>query len=393
MKTITFVTLILLIIISCKKEATLNQEKLKSIQTKDGFKVVLLDSITFKIADTDVNTSIRSQYIPYSNTLVKDDKINNKIVFYDWDTKKKRKELLFTNTGKDAIRSKAGFFVDNDVIWVNDYDYYRLVKVDTSGVVTNIYNFYEAEGRNFEKLRESGICKLLLRNSKQAFRVKDDIYFYGSYSDGFSLKGLEEGFTIIKFNTITKKEKLILKLPKEYYSTGNYGRTIYHATSFTILNEKIYMSYGGLPDIYTYDLDGNLLDKKPMYSLKHENPQPNPKLDFESEEPDDQLGTYYVYSMFFYDPSSKLFYRILEHPKDNPEINIRYDPYFLNFTILIYDQDLNYLDEVDLSYKNYLISDAFIGPRGLYISTSSNANPNLDESKMTYHCFGIVPSK
>jgi hypothetical protein len=130
-----------------------------------------------------------------------------------------------------------------------------------------------------------------------------------------------------------------------------------------------------------------------MYSLKHENPQPNPKLDFESEEPDDQLGTYYVYSMFFYDPSSKLFYRILEHPKDNPEINIRYDPYFLNFTILIYDQDLNYLDEVDLSYKNYLISDAFIGPRGLYISTSSNANPNLDESKMTYHCFGIVPSK
>jgi hypothetical protein len=65
----------------------------------------------------------------------------------------------------------------------------------------------------------------------------------------------------------------------------------------------------------------------------------------------------------------------------------------MNFTILIFDKDLNCLDEKVLSYKNYLLKDAFIGPKGLYISTTSYANPNLDESIMTYHCFGILSSK
>ncbi len=384
--------------VSCKSDknsfSVINAEKVQKMPKKDNYKIVMVDSLTFNVNNTDVNSSARTQYVDSPTPmLIKDDKLNEKIVFYDWKTKVKSKEIRIPTTGKDAIKSKSGCFYDGTFLWVNDYNMYRIIKMDLDGNQLKTYDLYDEPNRDINALRSQGVCKLLLRNDKQAFKVDSMIYFYGAFSTLTSKNGIENGFHLIKFNLNSGKEQLILKYP-ETYSSGPYmGGERYLKDSYTINDNQIVYSSGGSPFVFIYDLDGNFIDQKPFYSLNKDTPKPLEQLNFGEYSNDYDLGSTFEFSNIFFDNTNKIYYRVLQNPKTDEQANIKLNADHRNFTIIAMDENFNYLDEITLDYKQYSLRDIFIGPRGLYISASSDADPNMNESKMIYHCFNVEKRK
>ena len=96
------------------------------------------------------------------------------------------------------------------------------------------------------------------------------------------------------------------------------------------------------------------------------------------------------YLHLMYDKYRDVYYRFVEHP-----CKLGFGEYWMNdpkareFSIIIFDKDLNIIGETKFPGNKYFNKMSFIGRDGLYISENNWANPDFDKHKLVFACFKL----
>ena len=96
------------------------------------------------------------------------------------------------------------------------------------------------------------------------------------------------------------------------------------------------------------------------------------------------------YLHLMYDKYRDVYYRFVEHP-----CKLGFGEYFMDepkareFSIIIFDKDLNIIGETKFPGNKYFNKMSFIGRDGLYISENNWANPDFDKHKLVFACFKL----
>ena len=100
------------------------------------------------------------------------------------------------------------------------------------------------------------------------------------------------------------------------------------------------------------------------------------------------------YHNIMYDKYRDVYYRIAEFPYEFKANESPFDdPKGREFSIIIFDKDLNIIGETKFPGNKYLYKMSFVGRDGLYISENNEANPEFDEDKLVFACFTLEDIK
>ena len=100
------------------------------------------------------------------------------------------------------------------------------------------------------------------------------------------------------------------------------------------------------------------------------------------------------YQNFMYDKFRDVYYRIAELPYELKKNESPYDDIRgREFSIIIFDKDLNIIGETKFPGNKYFYKMSFIGRDGLYISENNLGNPEFDEDKLVFTCFVLEDVK
>ena len=101
-----------------------------------------------------------------------------------------------------------------------------------------------------------------------------------------------------------------------------------------------------------------------------------------------------AYHNIMYDKYRDVYYRIVELPYELKQNESAFDtPKGREFSIIIFDKDLNIIGETKFPGNKYLYKMSFVGRDGLYISENNLANPEFDEDKLVFACFALEDVK
>ena len=100
------------------------------------------------------------------------------------------------------------------------------------------------------------------------------------------------------------------------------------------------------------------------------------------------------YHNIMYDKYRDVYYRIVRHPYELKANESPFeDPTGREFSIIIFDKDLNIIGETKFPGNKFLYKMSFVGRDGLYISENNLANPEFDEDKLVFACFKLEDLK
>lgn len=96
------------------------------------------------------------------------------------------------------------------------------------------------------------------------------------------------------------------------------------------------------------------------------------------------------YSHIMYDKYRDVYYRFAEMPCElGPNEYVYNDAKAREFSVIIFDKDFRIIGETKFPGNKYFYKMSFIGRDGLYISENNEANPEFDENKLVFACFGL----
>ena len=100
------------------------------------------------------------------------------------------------------------------------------------------------------------------------------------------------------------------------------------------------------------------------------------------------------YSHIMYDKYRDIYYRFAEMPCELGLNEYVYnDAKAREFSVIIFDKDFRIIGETKFPGNKYFYKMSFIGRDGLYISENNEANPEFDENKLVFACFGLQDLK
>ena len=100
------------------------------------------------------------------------------------------------------------------------------------------------------------------------------------------------------------------------------------------------------------------------------------------------------YHNIMYDKYRDVYYRIAEFPYESKQDESLFGtPTAREFSIIIFDKDLNIIGETKFPGNKYFYKMSFVGRDGLYISENNEANPEFDEDKLVFACFKLEDVK
>ena len=100
------------------------------------------------------------------------------------------------------------------------------------------------------------------------------------------------------------------------------------------------------------------------------------------------------YSHIMYDKYRDIYYRFAEMPCELGANEYVYnDAKAREFSVIIFDKDFRIIGETKFPGNKYFYKMSFIGRDGLYISENNEANPEFDENKLVFACFGLQDLK
>ena len=100
------------------------------------------------------------------------------------------------------------------------------------------------------------------------------------------------------------------------------------------------------------------------------------------------------YHNIMYDKYRDVYYRIAEFPYELKKDESPFDtPTGREFSVIIFDKDLNIIGETKFPGSKYFYKMSFVGRDGLYISENNEANPEFDEDKLEFACFALEDIK
>ena len=103
-----------------------------------------------------------------------------------------------------------------------------------------------------------------------------------------------------------------------------------------------------------------------------------------------------AYHNIMYDKYRDVYYRIAELPCKLGEGEYpvgAIPPKAREFSVIIFNKDFRIIGETKFPGNKYFYKMSFIGRDGLYISENNEANPEFDENKLVFACFGLQDLK
>ena len=331
------------------------------------------------------------EYLLFGNL----EKHQHELLIYDIEEQNLHKRIPLEKQGPNGVPGIYGSipFYDSKTVLVSQYNLGRISIIDGEGNVVRKYNMRQATDNN--KRRGLWVdSRFGVSFFYTPSFIKDSIVYF---SNGIFIRkrlNREDWKTIPMFNSLNLKNGHINTLPINYPDIfeddvkvpagGGYEFTY----DYNYKQERLVCSFTGYDSIMVTD------DLKQVYwrngksrYLKSIRPRVYEAdglnwLREATESPS--------YHNIMYDKYRDVYYRIAELPYEfKQNESLVGTPKAREFSVIIFDKDLNIIGETKFPGNKYFYKMSFVGRDGLYISENNEANPEFDEDKLVFACFKL----
>ena len=331
------------------------------------------------------------EYLQFGNF----EKRQHEILIYDIESQNLHKRIPLEKEGPNGVPAIYGCipYFNSKTFLVSQHNIGSTTIIDGEGNVLRKYNIRQPQNRN----RLWADCRYGLSFFYTPSFTKDSIVYFknGIFTQRMNR---EVWKTLPMFNSLNLKNGQIHTLPINYPDIfeddvrtpagGGYEFTY----DYNYKKERLVCSFSGYDSIMVTD------DLKQVFWYNGKSRYLNrmrPKV-YEAD------GLSWLrdaiespaYHNIMYDKYRDVYYRIVELPYElKPNESLFDTPKGREFSIIIFDKDLNIIGETKFPGNKYLYKMSFIGRDGLYISENNEANPEFDEDKLVFACFKLEDMK
>lgn len=388
MKNISIIILATVLLLSCSSSKKNNASQyttslieLKKITLPIDENTYYLSKSIFQFEEND------KEYLFFGNF----EKRQHEILIYDTESQNLHKRIPLDKEGPNGVPSIWGCipFYDSNTFLVSQHNIARTTIIDGEGNVIRKYNIKQAQdGNGLWADSRYGVSFF----HTPSF-TKDSIVYF---SNGIFKKNMNREIwkTIPMFHSLNLKNGQIQTLPINYPDIFNDDVVIPAGGGFEFTYDYNYKQNKLVCSLTGYDSIMVTDDLKQVHwhngksrYLKSIRPRVYEADGFdwlrESKE-----GV--KYHNIMYDKYRDVYYRIAEFPYEfKPNESIFETPKGREFSIIIFDKNLNIIGETKFPGNKYLYKMSFVGRDGLYISENNEANPDFDEDKLVFACFKL----
>ena len=339
------------------------------------------------------------EYLLFGNL----EKRQHELLIYDIEKQNLHKRIPLEKEGPNGVPGIWGCipFFDSKTFLVSQHNSGRMSIIDGEGIVVQKYSMRQFS----DKTKRRGLwvdSRFGVSFFYTPSFIKDSIVYF---SNGIFIQykinqrlDREVWKTIPMFNSLNLKNGHIHTLPIKYPDIfeddvkvpagGGYEFTY----DYNYKQERLVCSLTGYDSIMVTDdlKQVRWYNGKSRY-LKSMRPKVYEADGFDwlreaTENP--------AYHNIMYDKYRDVYYRIVELPYELKQNESPFDtPKGREFSIIIFDKDLNIIGETKFPGNKYLYKMSFVGRDGLYISENNLANPEFDENKLVFACFALEDVK
>lgn len=309
----------------------------------------------------------------------------NKLLIFSLTSNQLINEIIIEQEGPNAVPSPNSF---------------KYITHDSIAIITdNAISFVNNQGRVLKTLKWSEFefpyaehtSAYVFNTSADRFEIffQDSIIKVGGvpvdiYMSEADINNYKQ--TYLNLNLDLRSEKIQIDsigYPSEFFDAGLkslfYSRTKGY-------NDKLVYSF---QDHRLFSLNGKSWTAHNAQSKDFDKEMAIAKSGY-AEDPMQFFNFIYLndrYGSIVYDQYRELYYRFAYSKpieKVSQEELFKLMQYPIKQSILVFDKDLKMLDEISLPENNFVLSNYFISPDGLYISANNPKNVNASEENMTF---------
>ena len=327
------------------------------------------------------------------------EKHQHEILIYDMESKNLHKRIPLEKEGPNGVPAIWGCrpFHDSKTFLVSQHNVGRTTIIDGKGNVIRRYNMKHNLKNGVWADGRYGVSFFYT----PSFSKDSIVYFSNGIFRQYMVKhrmDREVWRTIPMFNSLNLKNGHIQTLPINYPNIFEYdvktpaGGGYSFAYDYNYKHDRLICSFTGYDSIMVTD---NLkqvrwYNGKSRY-LKSMRPKVYEADGFDWLRESVESPSYHN---IMYDKYRDVYYRIVRHPYELKANESPFeDPTGREFSIIIFDKDLNIIGETKFPGNKYLYKMSFVGRDGLYISENNEANPEFDEDKLVFACFKLEDIK
>lgn len=368
MKAAVFFFIICLIFFACvQKRDALQETKRKKVTlsiTSDTCHIEIDSLSTFYYPKYSANDSLYIGYNPQRYT----------IDVFDYKNRKPVQKIELFREGPDAIdgRVEALFMQSLDSIFILSST--QLLILNQQGKVIyempmNGANQKEEIFSDFYSYGGNGANNLIYDAKKKTVYTSAMDIKFGQCSEK------HYGMAMFKIDLLKQSVEITPFSYPQKYSSHYFG--FFHDFEITWAGDKIIAVFPIESSLYLIDLDDysvQITGGESELSNNHADP-----LEFSNCNDDDRKMKHYIENIQFrkiiYDPYRHLYYRFHygEAKEPNPDGSFK----TINEKeqiLMVFSEEFEVIHELKLTDKRYPLTNAFVGPKGLYLSAPMNEN-------------------
>ena len=326
------------------------------------------------------------EYLQFGNF----EKRQHEILIYDIENQNLHKRILLEKEGPNGVPAIHGCipFYDSQAFLVSQHNMGRTSHIDGKGNVIRRYNMkYNIKNGIW------GDSRYGLSYFYTPSFTKGSIVHFSNRSVTYNMKR-KDWRAMAMFNSLNLENGEIRRLPIHYPDIFEdevkvpAGGGYEFSYDYNYKQERLVCSFTGYDSIMVTD------DLKQVYWRNGKSRY------LETMRPRvyDANGLNWLreatespsYHNILYDKYRDVYYRIAEFPYEfKANESLFDDPTAREFSIIIFDKDLNIIGETKFPGNKYFYKMSFVGRDGLYISENNEANPEFDEDKLVFACFKL----
>lgn len=375
------------IFVSCQ---TAKDESIGIVSTGE---MVLIDSL-FLSLDTKSTPEFNFHQIGNffdQESLINLNLINNSLDFYNLEKGEIFHRIQFNPDGPDRITNVGGFYFHNkdSIFLLQKMSLSNIKLIDLEGKIINKFTPILPS-----HLEIPGIINHFSTSTSPTYFIERALYFDQGVLKNTSVPGvLEEKFESSgKFDL---RNDSVFLFPKSGFPHFYHDKSlpIYLSISSRVFDNDyqwIY-SWNALDSIIVYDLDMDV--QKAVYSKskfkKKDIPNtPNGSIELELE----VVISNTHYCKILHDPYRKRYLRFVQIGRNfDPDVDNTIMAIFKNdFSVMVYDEDWNFVSESLYEGAKHNLYHAFIGKKGLYMPRTNPHYGGLNEDKVVFDIYDLL---
>lgn len=344
--------------------------------------LILLDSVNINLDDQSAPSLLFNQVTINGEVelLVNLNQLSGSLDLYNLATGDLYQRVAIPSEGPNAIIGVSGFHVLNpdSVFLFPKMSFNKMAIINLDGSVVNSFS------PELPLINEIGkVLNHSSTNSLPTFFHDGKIYF-----DQLTLKNttqdgsLSPDFKVTGFVDFNKDSIQLLEKSGYPYSYLGKAFSIYAAVHSRVIDDsgKFVYSWGALDSLVVVNSNWDIEQKvfsRSKYKSKDFPETPNANLEQELEA---VIGNGY-YGRVMFDPFRNLYYRFYHIGRTySSETDNSIASIFKNdFSVLVYNQDFEFLSETKFEGKTYDFYQAFVGRKGLYLPRLNQFYDKLNE--------------